>query len=159
MSKSPSLPQTSLDSFASHPSLDKHRQEMNVVLQWFIPYWKHFLSKRSIQSSFAFTCLLFSLALAHKYLLFWRFLCNIPVPIYPVFSPWIVRSMILKSFLCFAALFFLLKMKEPKILDTFSFNLFIPCHFFPPLNLAFLLSGPPEAGSKTMQLVSHCHLE
>lgn len=53
--------QTSLDSFVSHPSLGKHRQEMNVVLQWFTPYWKHLLSKKSIQSSFGFTCLLFSL--------------------------------------------------------------------------------------------------
>ena len=60
--------QTSLDSFVSHPSLDKHRQEMNVVLQWFTPYWKHLLSKKSIESSFGFTCLLFSLALADMYL-------------------------------------------------------------------------------------------
>lgn len=98
MSKSPALPQTSLDSFASHPSLDKHRQEMNVVLQWFIPYWKHFLSKKTIQSSFAFTCLLFSLALAHKYLFIWRFLYNPP---FPCFSPltWIVVPAILP--LCF----------------------------------------------------------
>lgn len=65
--------QTSLDSFASHPALDKHRQEMNVVLQWFTPYWKHLLSKKSIQSSFGFTCLLFSLASADKYLFIWLF--------------------------------------------------------------------------------------
>lgn len=65
--------QTSLDSFVSHPSLDKHRQEMNVVLQWFTPYWKHLLSKKSIQSSFGFTCLLFSLALADMYLFIWLF--------------------------------------------------------------------------------------
>lgn len=65
--------QTSLDSFVSHPSLDKHRQEMNVVLQWFTPYWKHLLSKKSIQSSFGFTCLLFSLALADMYLFIWPF--------------------------------------------------------------------------------------
>lgn len=65
--------QTSLDSFVSHPSLDKHRQEMNVVLQWFTPYWKHLLSKKSIQSSFGFICLLFSLALADKYLFIWLF--------------------------------------------------------------------------------------
>lgn len=66
--------QTSLDSFVSHPSVDKHRQEMNVVLQWFTPYWKHLLSKKSIQSSFGFTCLLFSLALEDTHLSFSWFL-------------------------------------------------------------------------------------
>lgn len=95
MSKSPSLPQTSLDSFASHPSLDKHGQEMNVVLQWFIPYWKHFLSKKTIQSSFAFTCLLFSLALAHKYLFIWQFLHNPPLPCFSLLTWMVVPASLL----------------------------------------------------------------
>lgn len=65
--------QTSLDSFVSHPSADKHRQEMNAVLQWFTPYWKHLLSKKSIQCSLGFTCLLFSPVSVDMYLFSWLF--------------------------------------------------------------------------------------